>query len=114
MIHRPTPPVRRSGVSAHRLPSNQHLGSPNRPRRACQTPLSSIGEEIDFVIETGDRLLPIEVKATTRPRRRDTTALRTFQAEYGERSRPGLLLHTGTLTDWITPTILATPWSRLI
>ena len=75
---------------------------------------TTIGEEVDFVVETGDRLLPIEVKATTRPRRRDTTALRTFQAEYGNRSRAGLLLHTGTLTDWITPTILATPWSRLI
>ena len=75
---------------------------------------TTIGEEVDFVIETGDRLLPIEVKATTRPRRRDTTALRTFQAEYGARSRAGLLLHTGTLLDWITPTILATPWSRLI
>lgn len=75
---------------------------------------TTIGEEVDFVIETGDRLLPIEVKATTRPRRRDTTSLRTFQAEYGDRSRAGLLLHTGTLIDWITPTILATPWSRLI
>ena len=75
---------------------------------------TTIGEEVDFVIESGDRLLPIEVKATTRPRRRDTTALRTFQAEYGHRSRAGLLLHTGTLTYWITPNILATPWSRLI
>ena len=59
---------------------------------------TTIGEEIDFVVETGDRLLPIEIKATTRPRLRDTTALRTFQAEYGHRSRAGLLLHTGTLT----------------
>ena len=75
---------------------------------------TTIGEEVDFVVETGDRLLPIEIKATTRPRLRDTTALRTFQAEYGHRSRAGLLLHTGTLIDWITPTILATPWSRLI
>ncbi len=75
---------------------------------------TTIGEEVDFVVETGDRLLPIEVKATTRPRRRDTTALRTFQAEYGDRSRAGLLLHTGTLIDWITPNILATPWWRVI
>ncbi len=75
---------------------------------------TTIGEEVDFVVETGDRLLPIEVKATTRPRRRDTTALRTFQTEYGHRSRAGLLLHTGTLIDWITPNILATPWWRVI
>ena len=28
---------------------------------------TAIGEEVDFVIEAGDRLLPIEVKATERP-----------------------------------------------
>ena len=52
---------------------------------------TSLGEEVDFVVETGDSLLPIEVKATARPRYRDTAHLRTFRAEYGERSRPGLL-----------------------
>ena len=75
---------------------------------------TTLGDEVDFVIETGDRLLPIEVKATTRPRRRDTAALRTFRAEYGDRSRAGLLLHTGTLVDWIAPNILAAPWWRVI
>lgn len=75
---------------------------------------TTIGEEVDFVIEAGDQLLPIEVKATTRPRRRDTAALRTFRAEYGERSRAGLLLHTGALVDWLTPHILAAPWWLVI
>ena len=51
---------------------------------------TTIGEEVDFVIEAGDRLLPIEVKATARPRLRDITNLRTFRAEYGERARAGL------------------------
>ena len=75
---------------------------------------TTIGEEVDFVIESGARLLPVEVKATTRPRRRDTAALRTFRAEYGKRSRAGLLLHTGTLVDWLTPHVLAAPWWRVI
>ena len=75
---------------------------------------TTLGDEVDFVIETGDRLLPIEVKATTRPRRRDTAALRTFRAEYGQRSRAGLLLHSGSLVDWIAPDILAAPWWRVI
>ena len=75
---------------------------------------TSIGEEVDFVIEVGGRLLPIEVKATKRPRLRDARHLRTFRAEYGDRSRPGLLLHGGTITDWFTPDVLATPWWRVI
>ena len=75
---------------------------------------TTIGEEVDFVIEAGDRLLPIEVKATARPRLRDTAHLRTFRAEYGERARSGLLLHDGDLLDWIAPDVLAAPWWRVI
>ena len=75
---------------------------------------TTIGEEVDFVIETGDRLLPIEVKAAKRPRLRDAAHLRTFRAEYGERARSGLLLHDGDLLDWIAPDVLAAPWWKVI
>lgn len=60
---------------------------------------TTAGEEVDFVVETGGRLLPIEVKATTRPRFADTANLRTFRREYGEASYPGLLLHAGTAIE---------------
>lgn len=75
---------------------------------------TAVGDEVDFVVEVGGRLLPIEIKATTRPRRRDSATLRTFRAEYGEQSRPGLLLHAGELVDWIAPDVLAAPWWRVI
>ena len=75
---------------------------------------TTIGEEVDFVIEAGDRLLPIEVKATARPRLRDIANLRTFRAEYGERARAGLLLHAGDMLDWIAPDVLAAPWWRVL
>ena len=75
---------------------------------------TTLGEEVDFVVETGDGLLPIEVKATARPRLRDAAHLRTFRAEYGEQSRAGLLLHTGNTIEWITPDVLAAPWWRVL
>ena len=56
---------------------------------------TTLGEEVDFVVETGGRLFPIEVKATPRPRRADAIPLRTFRAEHGKKARAGLLLHTG-------------------
>jgi predicted AAA+ superfamily ATPase len=71
---------------------------------------TTTGEEVDFVIETAGRLLPIEVKATTRPRLTDTAKLRSFRAEYGKLSRAGLLLHTGTQFEWITSDVLSAPW----
>ena len=75
---------------------------------------TSIGEEVDFVVETGGSLLPIEVKTSRRPRLRDAAHLRTFRAEYGERSRPGILLHDGDLLDWMTPDALAVPWWKIL
>ena len=75
---------------------------------------TTVGEEVDFVLEAGDHLLPIEVKATTRPRLRDAAHLRTFRAEYGDRARSGLLLHAGEALDWIASDILAVPWWRVL
>ena len=75
---------------------------------------TSIGEEVDSVVETGDSLVPIEVKATARTRYRDMAHLRTFRAEYGERSRPGLMLHSGDVIEWMTSDVLAAPWWRVL
>ena len=71
---------------------------------------TTLGEEVDFVIESEGRLLPIEVKATARPRFRDTANLRTFKSQYPDQSTAGLLLHGGDLLDWIAPDVLAAPW----
>jgi uncharacterized protein len=75
---------------------------------------TSIGEEVDFVIEAGGKLLPIEVKSTTRPRLADATHLRTFRTEYGKKARAGLLLHTGSTLDWLAPDVLAAPWWKVL
>ena len=75
---------------------------------------TSIGEEVDFVVETAGSLLPIELKTTRRPQLRDAAHLRTFRSEYGERSRPGILLHDGELLDWMTPDALAVPWWKIL
>ncbi len=72
------------------------------------------GEEVDLVIEEGGKLLPIEVKATIRPRLGDAVHLRSFRAEYGKKSRAGLLLHAGPMLEWLAPDILAAPWWRVL
>lgn len=75
---------------------------------------TATGEEVDFVVESEDRLLPVEVKAGARPRLGDAAHLRSFRAEYGKRSRAGLLLHTGSTLDWLAPDVLAVPWWRVL
>ncbi len=75
---------------------------------------TAIGEEVDLVIETGGRLLPIEIKASTRPRLADAAHLRSFRAEYRKDARSGLLLHGGSALEWLAPDVLAAPWWRVL
>jgi uncharacterized protein len=75
---------------------------------------TATGEEVDFVIETSRTLLPIEVKASARPRVGDAKHLRTFREEYGRRCRPGLVLHTGDVIEWLAPGVLAAPWWKVL
>lgn len=71
---------------------------------------TATGQEVDLVIEADGRLLPIEVKATPRPRLADAAGLRAFRAEYGDLARAGLLLHTGSRLEWMTQDVLVAPW----
>jgi predicted AAA+ superfamily ATPase len=68
------------------------------------------GREVDFVVEWNGRLLPIEVKATERPRTSEADGVRAFREEYGSRVRAGLVLHTGDAVTWLADGVLAAPW----
>jgi len=72
------------------------------------------GVEVDFVIETGERLLAVEPKTTTNPGHRDTRGLRLFRDEYGERCAGGILLHAGDDTQSMADGVLAAPWWRAV
>jgi len=68
------------------------------------------GVEVDFVIETQKRLLPVEVKASRRVTTADAKGLKIFLDEYGDRVDGGLLLHTGEEVFNIASNIVAAPW----
>jgi len=70
--------------------------------------------EVDFVIEHRQGLLPIEIKASSHPSRRDVRALIAFRDEYPDLFLGGLLLHDGEETQWLAQGILATPWHRVV
>lgn len=75
---------------------------------------TSTGEEVDFVVEHQARFLPIELKATDKPRLVDARGLTAFRREYPAESLPGLLLHTGQEISWIADGVVAAPWWKVI
>jgi hypothetical protein len=70
------------------------------------------GQEVDFVVEQGRRLLAVEVKLTRRPRYGDAEGLRLFLREYPEASC-GLLVHAGGEVRRLDERIAAVPWTWL-
>lgn len=72
------------------------------------------GLEVDFVVESGERLLPIEVKTAQKLIPKDAKALEAFCQEYPERSPRGLLLYAGAETFALTRHVLATPWWQVL
>lgn len=71
---------------------------------------TSKGYEVDFVIEDGSKLLPVEVKTTAQPSTRDLASLQVFLEEYADRAAAGLLLYTGEAPVWVARNVLAAPW----
>jgi len=56
---------------------------------------TTAGTEVDFVIDTGTRLVPTEVKARATPHRAMASAIRAFQRDLGESAAPGYVVHPG-------------------
>jgi predicted AAA+ superfamily ATPase len=71
---------------------------------------TATGEEVDFVIETPTRVIPIEVKAAARIAPSDARGLESFLTEYHTTSDGGLLLYGGDEVFPLTKRVLAVPW----
>jgi uncharacterized protein len=74
---------------------------------------TATGEEVDLVIETATRTIPIEVKTATRLSPSDARGLESFLQEYSDTSDGGLLLYGGTETFPLTSRVMAVPWWRI-
>lgn len=71
---------------------------------------TSTGQEVDFVIESEDRLLAVEVKSSSRVGTEDVRHLRAFAEENADRFHGGLLLYDGDRVFRIAENVVAAPW----
>ncbi len=70
------------------------------------------GDEVDFVIEHGRRVVGIEVKMTDAPGYRHAAGLAKFLGEHPQ-AVGGILLHSGQQIRRLDEKIVAVPWSLL-
>ena len=71
------------------------------------------GTEVDFVVETGAGLVPIEVKLSATPRPAMAAAIRTFQEDLKIASTPGFVVHPGDVRLPLGPAVTALPFADL-
>ncbi|MCY3734964.1 MAG: ATP-binding protein [Gemmatimonadaceae bacterium] len=53
---------------------------------------TAAGHEVDFLLEDGGQLIPVEAKLTATPRPEHARGIERFQALFGDRAAPGLLV----------------------
>ncbi|MCP4681742.1 MAG: ATP-binding protein [Desulfobacterales bacterium] len=71
------------------------------------------GSEVDIVVETGGKLVPIEVKLSATPRPAMATAVKTFQKDLGDKALPGYVVHPGDISLPLGQGVTALPFTHL-
>lgn len=70
------------------------------------------GDEVDFVVEQGRKILAIEVKLTDNPRYQHAAGLRSFLQSH-PKAQGGILLHGSREIRYLDERIIALPWTLL-
>jgi len=71
------------------------------------------GTEVDIVVDTGGKLVPIEVKLSATPRPAMASGIKTFQKDLGDKSMPGYVVHPGDVMLPLGPGVTALPFAKL-
>ncbi len=71
---------------------------------------TSTGVEVDLIVETGGRLIPIEVKLSATPRPAMAGGIRAFQQDFDEKAAPGFVVHAGNIRLPLAPRVSALPF----
>lgn len=58
---------------------------------------TTAGAEVDFIVDTGDRLIPIEVKLSSTPRRAMASSITKFQQDLATVTSEGYVVHPGNV-----------------
>jgi uncharacterized protein len=74
---------------------------------------TAAGTEVDIVVETGGKLVPIEVKLSATPRPAMAASIRTFQEDFGDKALPGYVIHPGNVRLPLGARVTAWPFRSL-
>jgi hypothetical protein len=71
------------------------------------------GAKVDCVVDTGSKLIPIEIKSGEKVGPKDLTGLRSFMAEYPGLAKEAYVVTQGRQNEKVGDRITAVPWFNL-
>jgi len=74
---------------------------------------TAAGAEVDFIVETGGKLVPIDISLSIMPGRALAKNIRKFQAVCSDCAADGFLIHPGDTLQEIDERVTALPFSHL-
>jgi len=74
---------------------------------------TSTGTEVDILVESAGKLVPIEVKLSATPRPAMASSIKAFQQDFGSDARPGYVVHPGDMRLPLGSNATALPFSEL-
>lgn len=74
---------------------------------------TAAGLEVDFLVASGGRLVPLEAKLLATPKPAMAQALRTLQHDLAGQAGPGYVIHPGEISLPLAPNVIALPFAWL-
>jgi len=74
---------------------------------------TAAGVEVDLIVDTGQQLIPVEVKLSATPRPAMADAIQNFRQYLGEKAGPGYVVHPGDIELPLGSGVRALPFVRL-
>ncbi|MCE5254081.1 MAG: ATP-binding protein [Actinomycetia bacterium] len=74
---------------------------------------TATGAEVDFVVDTGSALIPIEAKTSATPRPAMAAGIAAFRELLGDKAAPGYVVHAGDVRLPLAPGVTALPFAEL-
>ena len=74
---------------------------------------TSSGQEVDFVVDTGTTLVPLEIKLSATPRPAMAAGISTLREALGPKVAAGYVIHPGDVRLPLAPHVTALPFAKL-
>jgi len=74
---------------------------------------TAAGSEVDIVIDTGEKIIPVEVKSSSTPKPAMASGILAFRKDLGKKTASGYVIHSGKTRIPLGSDVTALPFAEI-